>query len=99
PRRAALGALAEAHRAHLRERSDRFRETLANGEDAGDRRRAHRAEADEQHTELAPRRSNVHGNWHEPSTIYQRAPVSRPAGTFTRKASRRLPPMLLVQRK
>src|SRR5262249_31556728 len=64
-RRAALGPFSEAHRAHLRERSNRLREPVPNREHAGDRRRAHSAEADEQDAELAVCRSNIYWSWHE----------------------------------
>ena len=57
-RRAPFGPLAETDRAHLRQRADRFGESFANGEDAGDGRGADGAEADEQNTELAACRSN-----------------------------------------
>ena len=57
--RAAFGAFAEPDGAHLRERTDRFGEPLADGEDAGDGRGAYRAETNEQHAELAACRSDV----------------------------------------
>ena len=59
-RRAAFGALAETDGAHLRQRADRFGDSLANGEDAGDRRGADGAEADEQHAQLAARGSDFY---------------------------------------
>ena len=68
-RRAVLGALAEAHRAHLRQRADRLGEPVANGEHAGNGRGADRAEADEQHTEFASGRSDVDGRRHERRNI------------------------------
>ena len=73
-RRPAFGALAEADRAHLRERADRFGEPFANGEDAGDGRGADGAETDEQHAELAARRSDVNrcrhgGELYQPAVI------------------------------
>ena len=64
-RRPALGPFAEANRAHLRQRADGLGKSFANGEHAGDGRRADGAEADEQHAELAARRSNVDGRRHE----------------------------------
>ena len=57
-RRTALGPLAETDGAHLRQRADRLGEALANGEHAGDGRGADGAEADQQHAELAARRSD-----------------------------------------
>ena len=52
-RGAVLGALAEADRAHLRERSNGFREALADGDHAGDGGGADGAEADEENAQLA----------------------------------------------
>ena len=52
-RRAVVGPLAEADRAHLRERSNRLGEAFADGDDAGDRGGADGAEADEQDAQLA----------------------------------------------
>ena len=47
-----FGALAEPHRAHLRERSDRFGEPAPDGEHAGDRGRADGPHAHEQNPEF-----------------------------------------------
>ena len=52
-RGAVVGALAETDRAHLRERSNGLRETLADGNDAGDGGGADRAEPDEEDAQLA----------------------------------------------
>ena len=49
----AFGALAEPDGAHLGQRADRQRQTLANGEHAGDGRGRDGAKADEQHAKLA----------------------------------------------
>ena len=57
----AVGALPEADRAHLRQRSDRRRESFPDGKHAGDRRRGDRAEPDEQDAKFAARRRNL--NW------------------------------------
>ena len=54
-------ALPETDRAHLRQRSDRRREAFPDGKHAGDRRRRHRAEPDEQDAKLAARRCDL--NW------------------------------------
>ena len=59
--RAGLGALAEANGAHLGERTDRQRESLADREHAGNRRCRDGAKADEQHAKLAARRRYL--NW------------------------------------
>ena len=51
--RAPVGALAQAHGAHLRERSDGLRQAFADGLDAGDEGGGHRAHARNHHAELA----------------------------------------------
>ena len=51
--RAAVGALAQAHGAHLGERSDRLGEPFADGFDAGDERGRHRAHARDHDAEFA----------------------------------------------
>ncbi len=51
-RRTALGALAEPHRSHLRQRADRLGQTAADGEDAGDGRRADGAHPDEKNAQF-----------------------------------------------
>ena len=51
--RAAVGALAEANRSHLGERSDGLGEAFANGFDAGHECSGHRAHARDHHSELA----------------------------------------------
>src|SRR5581483_11582421 len=68
-RRTPLGALAEAHGTHLRQRSDRFGDSFSYGDHAGDRRGADGAEADQQHAELAARGCDVNGSRHERRTI------------------------------
>ncbi len=78
-RRASFGALAEAHGAHLRERPDWLRDALPNGENAGDRRGAHGAEADEHHAESAARRSNIDWRRHETAIISRSAFRCQPA--------------------
>jgi hypothetical protein len=50
-----FGTLPETHGAHLRERSDRLRETPPDGQHAGDRRRAYRPHADEHDAQLPTR--------------------------------------------
>jgi hypothetical protein len=50
---AAFGALAEAYRAHLRERANRFRQTPANSENARDSGRADRPHPDEKNAEFS----------------------------------------------
>ena len=60
-RRAPFGPLPEADRAHLRQRSDRRRESFSDGKHTGNRRRRDRAEPDEQDAKLAARRSDL--NW------------------------------------
>jgi hypothetical protein len=57
--RAILGALAETDRAHLRQAADRLGQSHLDCFDTRDERRAHRSEADEQHAELACRRSDL----------------------------------------
>ena len=64
-RRAALGPLAQAHRAHLRERSDWLGETFADRKHAGNGRCADCAQTDEQDPQLALSRGNFDGNRHE----------------------------------
>src|SRR5436190_878933 len=68
-RRSAFGALAEPHGSHLRERSDWLRDSLANGERAGNRRGADGAEADEHHAEPPACRSNIDWRRHETAII------------------------------
>ena len=51
-RGASFGPLAETDGAHLRQRADRFGDSLANGKHAGNRRGADGAEADQQHAQL-----------------------------------------------
>ncbi len=79
--RASLGALAEANGAHLRERADRLRETLADGENAGDDGGADGAKADEEDAKLALRGLNL--NWfHSDLKIYH------PKKSFTSRSRR-----------
>jgi hypothetical protein len=68
-RRAAFRALSETNGPHLGQRSDGFGESFPNSEHAGDRRRAHGTEADEQDPESAGRRGDVNGRRHERQTI------------------------------
>ena len=56
---AAFGPLAEADGAHLRQRADRLRQSLADGHHAGDGRGADGAEADQQHAEFAACRGDL----------------------------------------
>ena len=51
-RRPAVGALAEADRAHLRQRADRLGQTAADSENAGDGRRADGAHPDEKNAQF-----------------------------------------------
>ena len=60
-RGSSFGPLAQTDGAHLRQRTDRFGQALSNSEHAGDRRRADGTHPDQQHTELAARRSDL--NW------------------------------------
>ena len=87
-RRASFGPLAETDRAHLRQRADRLGESLANGEHAGDRRRADGAEADEQDAELSAGGSDFNGCGHE-EKLYHHCADDSPA-------ARRDDPYLLV---
>ena len=73
-RRAAFGPLAEPDGAHLRQRSDRLGESLADGEHAGDGGRADGAEADQQDAEFAARRSDFNRSRHK-RELYHRAPA------------------------
>ena len=57
-RRAAVGALSEPHGPHLGQRADWFRETLSNGEDAGDGGCADGTKSDEQDAKLTFGRSD-----------------------------------------
>ena len=57
--RALLRALAEPDRAHLRQRSDRRRQALADGAHAGNGRRADRTETDKENPELPARGSDL----------------------------------------
>src|SRR5262249_52918341 len=80
-RSASFGPFAEPNRPHLRQRTDRRRQPFPDGQDAGNRRRADRAQTDEQHAEFAARRSNVewwsHNRplYHEEMRMFLRKPV------------------------
>jgi hypothetical protein len=63
-RRPALGALAEANRAHLGQRADRLGQALADGHHAGDGGGAHSPEAYEKQAQLALRGGDVYGLSH-----------------------------------
>ena len=58
-RRAPFAPLPEADRPHLRQRSNRRRESFPDGKDAGDGRRRNRAQPDEEDAKLAARGSNL----------------------------------------
>ena len=77
-RRAPFRALAEPDGAHLRQRADRLGETFADGEHAGDRRRADGAEADQQHAELSAGGVDFLRIFHNRELYHQVLP--RPAG-------------------
>ena len=76
-RRTALGPLAEADRAHLRERADWLREAFANGEDAGDGGGADRAESDEQNAEFPCRFCDFWRIFHDLELYHQVLEVGR----------------------
>src|SRR4029079_17674619 len=69
PGRASLGTLAKTNGPHLRERTDRFRDPFAYGENTGDCGRADRAETNEQHAKLAACRSDINWSRHELTII------------------------------
>src|SRR5262249_20826026 len=71
----ALGPLTEPDGSHLRERSNGFGEALANGENAGNRRRADGSKADEQHADLAARGRDFYWYRHG-RKLYQLSPSS-----------------------
>ena len=70
-RRAAVRPLAETDRAHLRQRADRLRESLADREHARDGGRADRSHPDQEHPELAPGICDVSCVFHSPA-LYHR---------------------------
>ena len=69
PGRPALGPLAEANRAHLGQRTDGFRQALADGENAGDEGRADGTEAYEENAEFALCWRNLK-RFHRESALY-----------------------------
>ena len=75
-RRAPFGPLAETDRAHLGQRADRFGESFANGEDAGDGRGADGAEADEQDAEFSARGSDFNRCGHGQKLYHHRLMIS-----------------------
>ena len=70
-RRAAVGALAEANRAELGQRSNGRRKLLADGVHAGNDGRADSAEPDEQNAEFPCGRRNFNGFFTVPDYIKQ----------------------------